>query len=591
MTDPKMIHSWPGKLGVVQFKVPSTIYYKGSKVKWGFLCEDHDHDEGRKEWFKTYLDPEKLEQFCQKNPQAGYTRTNIHKWYRDYLKYLYRHIREQIKKSHSWEDKKICFIFSVPSTWSLSTADDFKNLIKEAGFADGSKKGLHSVEIGLYEPQAAAVYTIQESFVAFYPKDVVLVCDAGGGTTDLALLEITKVEDRFVHLDDVLAVQGANIGAVFIDQAFIDLVARRLEAGGITEATKKAYAMMRDTTSRSTTFEGCKCAFGLPTGNAPFYEIVVHGCEALTNAAANITDGKMKFSRDDFKGFFDPLADKIIRLIERQLTDMQEMHKNKKVSYIVLSGGLGSSAYICQRLEQKFKDYDHPNVSNLKIIVSHEPQLSVAKGLVFDCLQRMKVGKSVLVKKASRASFGIVVQPVYDKERHVGEDLFTDKLDGLKRARNQIHWFVIKDKPVQENDKSLRYPFSAFRSPEEMDDVGTLTIKVMKYDGDSPPKSTKYGRAVHELDVEADLSEIPRRKWEKVHRRLFGFGRGQSHYRVSFEIRAVVGPTNLRFELWCDGANYTNEHNINLEWVEGAEASAPRNEDLDTDKIYMGRTR
>lgn len=42
-------------------------------------------------------------------------------------------------------------------------------------------------------------------------------------------------------------------------------------------------------------------------------------------------------------------------------------------NYIVLSGGLGSSEYLRQALEEKFLDYEHPNASGLKILVSDEP--------------------------------------------------------------------------------------------------------------------------------------------------------------------------------------------------------------------------
>jgi hypothetical protein len=97
------------------------------------------------------------------------------------------------------------------------------------------------------------------------------------------------------------------------------------------------------------------------------------------------------------------------------------------------------------------------------------------------------------------------------------------------------------------------------------------------------------GRAVHILDVEVQLSQISRSKWTTVNPRFFGFGKGMLHYTLDCEIRAVPGTNDLRFELWYDGENYTNEHSIAMAWKEGAHTSVHPHEDLDTDGLYNKR--
>jgi hypothetical protein len=298
MESPKMIQYWPGKPGIAQNKVPTTVYYSGSDIKWGFLCEDRSYDGGRREWFKPYIDSEMLKRFCQKDPEYSYTSDDVNTWCKDYFTNLYEHIRHQIKKTHGWEDRGIYFTFSIPTTWiAMGTVEDFKRLIRKAGFADGGRRGSHTIEVGLTEPQAAGVYTLRESLVQLSPRDVILVCDAGGGTTDLALLEITQIHDKFVRLDERLAYQGANIGAVHIDEGFMSLVEERLMVGGIPKAKEKAYLTMRNSTSHDLTYEQCKCSFGLPEGDAAEYNIPVPGCEGITNKVAGITNGKMTFTR------------------------------------------------------------------------------------------------------------------------------------------------------------------------------------------------------------------------------------------------------------------------------------------------------
>ena len=96
-------------------------------------------------------------------------------------------------------------------------------------------------------------------------------------------------------------------------------------------------------------------------------------------------------------------------------------------------------------------------------------------------------------------------------------------------------------------------------------------------------------RAVHILDVAVQVSQISKHKWNKVNPRFFGFGGGMLHYTLDCEIRAVPGTNDLKFELWYDGENYTNEHSIAITWKKGARTSKHPHEDLDTDRLYNKR--
>jgi len=282
-------------MGIAQNKVPTTLYYtNSSKTLWGFLCDGREYDSQRKEWFKTYLDPVKLKKFCDNSPTEAFQMDEVREWYKEYLRNLYEHIRVTVKRTHNqWERLAINFVFSVPTTWSsLSIPKNFEELIRQAGFADGGLE--HTVEIGLTEPQAAAVYTLRDSSRQFSVGDVILVCDAGGGTTDIALLQITKIDQHGLpHLDEVLGVQGANIGATVIDEAFCEFVKSRLQAANYSNYEVIAYSMMYDVT-----FQSLKCSFGLPESRVPKYRIQVPGlAENHYNQMDKIEAGKMVFSQ------------------------------------------------------------------------------------------------------------------------------------------------------------------------------------------------------------------------------------------------------------------------------------------------------
>jgi hypothetical protein len=79
--------------------------------------------------------------------------------YTDYFQYLYRTIEARLKGelASRWEDAKIEFIFSVPTTWKpIPTVERFRKVISLAGFGAHPN---HSATIGLTEAEAAAVHT------------------------------------------------------------------------------------------------------------------------------------------------------------------------------------------------------------------------------------------------------------------------------------------------------------------------------------------------------------------------------------------------------------------------------------------------
>ena len=144
MSLPKVIQKWPGKPGESHNKVPSTIFYSCAKpiVKdWGFLCQ---HTDGKKEWFKPYLDPERLESIARKGQGQGSSQdipafSEVREWFKDYMVCLYKHISTTIQSTAGrWGAKRIEFVFSLPCTFNkTSIPRDIRELVVEAGFEGG----------------------------------------------------------------------------------------------------------------------------------------------------------------------------------------------------------------------------------------------------------------------------------------------------------------------------------------------------------------------------------------------------------------------------------------------------------------------
>lgn len=118
---------------------------------------------------------------------------------------------------------------------------------------------------------------------------------------------------------------------------------------------------------------------------------------------------------------------------------------------MILSGGLGSSAYVRERLQENLLTNPHPNATHIQIISAADPQLVVVKGLLLDRLQKLDSGsKPVLVTRKARASYGMVCKTKYNPDIHFQEELKVDPLDGHTYAMSQIDWLI----------KKVRYPKS-----------------------------------------------------------------------------------------------------------------------------------
>ncbi len=94
----------------------------------------------------------------------------------DYLQQIYIQIKSSIEATTgSWENKKVEFIFSIPTTWHhLSITNDFEEAIRRAGF--GLENTLkHKATLDLTEAEAAGVFVASNPQVRFSKGDIILI--------------------------------------------------------------------------------------------------------------------------------------------------------------------------------------------------------------------------------------------------------------------------------------------------------------------------------------------------------------------------------------------------------------------------------
>lgn len=173
---PRVIQRWPGRSHRYEGKVPTKLVYNldssrkedATLSSWGFQCNDteiNDPTKKLRDWFKLLLENENLIQKNQTLAEAGHpiqSEADVTRWLEDYLRNIYRQTEQEISHRYRytfWETSTVVFIFSMPTTWSSHAMIErkFKHAIHQAGFGSGGPN--HTVELGLTEAEAAAVYT------------------------------------------------------------------------------------------------------------------------------------------------------------------------------------------------------------------------------------------------------------------------------------------------------------------------------------------------------------------------------------------------------------------------------------------------
>lgn len=113
---------------------------------------------------------------------------------------------------------------------------------------------------------------------------------------------------------------------------------------------------------------------------------------------------------------------------------------------MVLSGGLGNSAYVRDRLCQRYESggAGHFNARDLRIRVAPDPQLVVCKGNVVDRVQKLNSGQPVLGLRCCRSSYGMLCKVKYNPSdpAHIGLARAVDPIDGREYVTGWVDWFI-----------------------------------------------------------------------------------------------------------------------------------------------------
>ncbi|KAF2448452.1 actin-like ATPase domain-containing protein [Karstenula rhodostoma CBS 690.94] len=572
----RWVQKWPGRFQANENKVPTVVVYptiipNPTPSSWGFLsetvAETTAQDKDYKEWFKTLLSPPHLQKKQQSDPEnAPASMGEVEKWYRDYLSKMYEYLAFKLGgelSGVSWEAARVEFIFSVPTTWEpVPTVERFKTIVGEAGFGVHIN---HIVTIGLTEAEAAAVHVSTEAPGIFRENDILLVCDAGGGTTDLSILRVTGTANQAINLQQLDVVFGETIGSAAIDYEFEKLVCERLERAHAIkplpiDPADAAWEMMK-----SRDFQAVKCEYGAPDDTPVFSIGIPKLSHTYDNEEARIRSGEVAFEREDLQRLFDKQVNKLLQLIDMQLQILYRKYPAEQVAHIVLSGGLGNSAYVQTRLRQHYAMTSIPNAHGISVRIAPDPQLAVCKGLVADRVRKLITNYSVLGWRCCRSSYGTMCKIMYDKKNpeHEGKQLVRDPLNGKMYIMQAIAWFVKKGEPVSV-DTPIVHNFIKKVTPG--DPRRAFPTSVIECKLDAPYLPDQMSPDTHVLcEISSDLSSADEKKFTEKNKRFWSLGK--HYFKVEYQVRVLIGPADIRFELWFDNRKLSRDQSITVDWA------------------------
>lgn len=145
---------------------------------------------------------------------------NITKVIADYLRELYGHTCKRLRDNYGEIDEsKWRFCLTVPAVWTEKAKIIMRDAAIQAGIVDVSDPQNRLLLVS--EPEAAALYcNVNLAADELKHGDTFLICDAGGGTVDLAAYRINNEPEDEKYLIEIAAGDGGLCGSVNLDQRF-----------------------------------------------------------------------------------------------------------------------------------------------------------------------------------------------------------------------------------------------------------------------------------------------------------------------------------------------------------------------------------
>lgn len=498
----RSILNWPGSYENFR-KVPTCIaYYQASPkedaqvVAWGLEASSLPSREGlfRVEWFKLFLDPLVLRNrqlpASTRLPQLPAGKEPLD-CISDYLSCLWRYAKERIVEDIGIvaDLEAANVVLTVPAAWDATACCLMREAAIRAGLVQSSRGGdvnwRDRLQI-ITEPEAAAIHASTHATLHLLrPSMSFMLCDAGGGTVDTA---VYKLIGRLSALEiaEMCSRSGANCGSLFLDLRFEALVKSILSDHPIHLEASSLLSFRH-------AFSDCDklMYLGEDDDHTSFRFNCFH-IEDAHDPSVGLENGELVIpGRVLRRDVFDPVVAQVLDTVDLQLSKVP----NQCVDALILVGGLSSSQYLFQRVQEAY-------ANRIGIIVRpRDADVSVLKGAA-----RYGLGRATVSSVISPRSYIMKCKLPAEELDRVQRPGYISRNDaGVEVCENRLRYLIAKHSVIRKGQR-VRSRFCKFsRSSRDCHFTAVLYVSLE----DAMYRYSDEGELQELCHWSVDLSTLP----------------------------------------------------------------------------------
>ncbi|KAF7922130.1 uncharacterized protein EAE98_008341 [Botrytis deweyae] len=376
----------------------------------------------------------------------------------DFLLKVLNHTKEQLIQLHNFSSQSVVeFALTVPTIWSPNASRILQTALQNAArlvkFGNISPKKA-VVPYIVSEPEAAAIYMLAGNS-SVHPRETFIIADCGGGTVDIVTYEI-GTEHPLRLSEEKVTPGGDNCGSSYLNENWKNMLLNKLKdesylldmwpAGESLESIVNRFIPNFENDHKRR--KDITSVFGLKT------RLHLPGLKA--NAEKRFDDGHIVIIKQDWEEVFNPLLERVKKLLHTQL--LTALEKDLKVKKVFLLGGFGASPSLRSYLRNYLREMSNkPEVGyDIKLMTGNDasgyPVTAVSCGAVLAALNKTN-GPA----RRAQSSYGFFSREPYEKNPplgypgHVESTFIRDReicpIDGDEYV-HVINYFVIKGELV-----------------------------------------------------------------------------------------------------------------------------------------------
>ncbi|KAJ5054792.1 uncharacterized protein L3040_001056 [Drepanopeziza brunnea f. sp. 'multigermtubi'] len=468
----------------------------------------------------------------------------------DFLIEVFQHTKKQLMETEGLtEECQVSFVMTVPAIWSPRSSRILQYAMEAAIRTTGlGTLGYGSVDnlFIITEPEAAATYLLRKSH-EMIAGETFVVLDCGGGTVDA--VSYTATDSYPLRLKaEVGKPTGDNCGASYLNVNFEKHILGRL--AGEDYLDRKTIDRKSLVRALVPNFENhLKRRIDISSNKSS--RLRIPGLMKNVSSAGgkrNLENDFLKIDSDDYKAIFLPLLRRVAAVLRDQIEMV--MTKRKVVKKVFLIGGFGAApslrTFIGKFLEDFQKEFNLPYEIRLVTTNDQESVTAVASGAVLRALNKQQ-GPT----REANSSFGFLRIEPYNPKYLVGHrraKAERDEVDGEDYV-TVIDYFIVKGTVIP--SMHIFTPYTTYHT-FEVDEPLFLCEEVL-YVSDIATESHYALTDPRNKDAQVAGKIVVDMTFLRDEGRIQPIlpppgPHGVAHYKVEYDLVAVVEGRNLRYE-------------------------------------------